>query len=75
MPSKISFEESLAQLEEIVGILERNDTPLEKAIALFEDGIAISNQCTKKIEQAENKVKALVQTEAGFVLKEFDEDS
>ena len=42
MPTKkkLTFEQSMARLEEIVGLLERGDAPLEQAMALFEEGAA-----------------------------------
>ena len=35
---KLDFEQSMARLEEIVGLLERGDAPLDEAMALFEEG-------------------------------------
>ena len=35
---KLDFEGSMARLEEIVGLLERGDAPLEEAMKLFEEG-------------------------------------
>ena len=38
---KLDFEQSMARLEEIVGLLERGDAPLEQAMTLFEEGAGI----------------------------------
>lgn len=56
---KLSFEESTARLEEIVSLLERGDTPLEQAMALFEEGAGILRTCTAMLDQAEQKVTLL----------------
>ena len=50
------FEESLSRLEKIVDELEKGDIPLDKALALFEEGIQLSGSCRKELEAAEGKV-------------------
>jgi exodeoxyribonuclease VII small subunit len=54
------FEECLQRLEEIVDELEKGDIPLENALALFEEGIQLSNSCRKELEDAEGKVEILL---------------
>lgn len=54
-----SFEENIARLEEIVGLLERGDAPLQGSLDLFEEGAGLVNTCTKLLEQAEQKVVKL----------------
>ena len=54
------FEESLQRLEKIVDELEKGDLPLEKALGLFEEGIALSASCRKELEAAEGKVEILL---------------
>ena len=44
---KLDFEQSMARLEEIVGLLERGDAPLDEAMALFEEGAKLMRECTK----------------------------
>ncbi len=55
-----SFETSLAELEKIVKELESGDLPLERALALFEKGIGLSESCRKQLEEAETKVEILL---------------
>ena len=61
MPTKkkLTFEQSMARLEEIVGLLERGDAPLEQAMALFEEGAKLLRECTAKLDQAEQKILKL----------------
>ena len=54
------FEECLQRLEKIVDELEKGDLPLEKALGLFEEGIALSASCRKELETAEGKVEILL---------------
>ena len=54
------FEECLERLEKIVNELEKGELPLEKAVALFEEGIALSASCRKELEAAEGKVEVLL---------------
>ena len=54
------FEECLQRLETIVDELEKGEIPLESALALFEEGIRLSNACRKELEEAEGKVEILL---------------
>jgi exodeoxyribonuclease VII small subunit len=60
-----SFEESLKQLEAIIGKLEKGDLPLEESVRLFEEGIRLSNTCKTDIETAEGKVQILLKQKDG----------
>ena len=56
---KRTFEQSLARLEKIVDSLEQGETPLESAIELYEEGIALSKECMETLSKAELRVKKL----------------
>lgn len=56
---KQSFEASLKRLEEIVKELESTETPLEKALALFEEGTGLVRALTAQLDEATQKVSAL----------------
>ncbi len=56
---KMTFEESVARLDEIVKTLERGDRPLEEALALFEEGTKLIKSCGKTLDDAEQKVVKL----------------
>lgn len=53
------FESAIAELETIVKTLEQGDLPLEKSLALFERGVALSRFCHTKLEEAEHRVDIL----------------
>jgi exodeoxyribonuclease VII small subunit len=63
-----SFEESLKQLESIIGKLERGDLPLEESVRLFEEGIQLSNTCKTDLETAEGKVQMLLKQKDGSMM-------
>jgi len=55
-----SFEAGLEELEKIVKELESGDLPLERSLALFEKGMALSQACRKQLEEAESRVEILL---------------
>lgn len=71
---KLTFEQSMQRLEEIVRILERGDAPLEEAMGLFEEGTALMKKCTTQLDKAEQKVnKLLAGTDGTPVQTPFEE--
>jgi exodeoxyribonuclease VII small subunit len=57
---KLSFEEALAALEQVVSQLEGGQVPLEQSIALYERGDALKKHCEAKLGEAELKVEKIV---------------
>ncbi len=55
----LSFEDALAELEQIVGRLEHGDVPLEESIAIYERGEALRAHCDKLLSEAEAKVEKI----------------
>lgn len=60
-----AFERSLGRLEEIVRKLENANVPLDEAMKLFEEGVALSRDCQKQLEQAEGRVEILMKKAGG----------
>ena len=58
--AKKTFEQSLTALEKIVDELESGDLPLEKALKKFDEGMALSRQCSRMLDETEKKVTQLV---------------
>lgn len=72
MPRKKSdppFEEALAQLEEVVRLLENGDLPLEESLQKFSEGMALSEQCLKKLNIAEKKFEKILSVEEGKLIE------
>ena len=57
---KIDFESSLKELESIVKKLEDENINLEDSVKSFEAGINLVKECQKQLEDAELKVKELL---------------
>ncbi len=60
MTEELSFEDALAALEAKVEELSRGDVPLDKALATFEEGIALYRKCHGMLAKAEQRVTKLV---------------
>ena len=60
-----TFEEALARLESVVRELESGKLPLEKALELFEKGIALSSICSEQLKEAERRITLLIAGEKG----------
>ena len=58
---QIDFESSLKKLESIVSKLENNDISLEDSVQSFEEGIRLVKDCQKQRNDAELKVKKLLE--------------
>jgi exodeoxyribonuclease VII small subunit len=56
---ELSFEAALAELEKIVGALERGDVELEQSIKIYERGEALKNHCAALLGAAENKIEKI----------------
>ncbi len=57
--SEMSFEEAMAELEAVVGQLERGDVALDRSIELYERGAALKKRCEEELARAEEKVAAI----------------
>lgn len=55
----MTFEENLTRLNDIVGQLENDKLPLEKALELYKEGMDLSVDCKKSLESAKLSVKAM----------------
>ncbi len=58
-PSTLSFEEALRLLEERVRDLERGEVPLERALALYEEGVLLVRACHEKLDAADKRIVEL----------------
>ncbi len=56
---EMSFEQAMAELEHVLGQLERGDVALDQSIALYERGAALKARCETKLKEAEEKVAAI----------------
>ncbi|MGN1297174.1 MAG: exodeoxyribonuclease VII small subunit [Clostridia bacterium] len=66
-----SFEEKIEDLERIVTELENGDLSLDDSVSKFEQGIKISKECNKILEEAEKKITILVNQDGEIKEKDF----
>lgn len=72
----VKFEQAMARLEAIVAELEKGDLPLDESLRIFEEGIRLSKNCLKVLEEAERKIEVLVQDTNGKKhLRAFSSDA
>lgn len=66
MAEEISFEDTLAKLEQVVNHLERGDSlTLDESLQAFEEGIRLTRICRQKLDNAELRVEQLVEQDDG----------
>jgi exodeoxyribonuclease VII small subunit len=70
-----SFEAGLDELEKVVKELETGDLPLERSLALFEKGMALSQTCRKQLEEAETRVEILLKKNGKLQPETFPTES
>lgn len=57
---KMTFEQAIKRLEEIVKLLEDNQISLDQSIELFQEGIQLSKYCNDKLTSVEDKVSKIL---------------
>jgi len=63
--AKIKFEEALERLEQIVCQLEDGSLGLDESLKIFDEGIKLTQACTKKLEESEKRIQILLKNEQG----------
>lgn len=70
----LSFEEILARLDRLVKELEKGDTPLEKSLATFEQGVVLSRLGARRLDEAERRIETLLSNENGVETHPLDKE-
>ena len=66
-----NFEKNMSDLENIVTELEKGDLNLDESISKFEEGIKISKECNKILEEAEKKITILLEKDGDIKEENF----
>ena len=77
MPKKKTttlFEDSLAELEQLVSQLEQGDISLEESLKSFERGVTLTRTCQKALQEAEQKVQILIEKNGTQTLEPFTDE-
>ena len=67
-----TFEEKIASLEDIVTQLEKGNLNLDDSMAKFEEGMKLSKECSKILDEAEKKITILLEENGGISEEKFD---
>lgn len=68
------FEDSLAELEQLVSQLEQGDISLEESLKSFERGVSLTRTCQKALQEAEQKVQILLEKNGNLSLESFTDE-
>ena len=66
----LPFEKGLARLEKLIDDLESGELELDKSLAVFEEGVKLSRQLNRKLDEAEKRLEVLMKDESGEPLPE-----
>ena len=69
---KNTFEEQIEKLEKIVEELEKGELSLQDSVDKFEEGIKISKECNKTLEEAQKKITILINKEGELKEENFE---
>jgi exodeoxyribonuclease VII small subunit len=73
-PAKFNFEDALENLAELVEAMEEGELSLEESLKAFEQGIKLTRECQVALENAEQKVQLLVNSDDIPESEPFEED-
>lgn len=68
------FEQSLEKLEQLVERMEEGDLTLEDSLKTFEEGIRLTRECQQALENAEQKVRLLIEENGQVAEVDFEPD-
>ncbi len=71
---KDNFENKLEQLEKIVADLEKGDMNLDDSLVKFEEGMKISKECNKILQDAEKKITILLEKNGEINEESFESE-
>lgn len=69
-----NFEKALAELETLVEEMEQGELSLEESLKRFEKGIALSSECQQALQNAELKIKQLIEKNGKLLEEDIELD-
>ena len=70
---KLSFEQSMSMLEELVKKLEGGNLDLDESLKVYENAVALREHCRKILDESERKVQSIMETANGLKKEDFKE--
>lgn len=77
MPTKkksVDFEQSLSELEALVGRMEQGELSLEESLKAFESGIQLTRDCQERLSAAEQQVQVLMEQQGQISVQPMNAD-
>ena len=77
MPKKKTFEQAVSRLEEIIDIIQNNETTLDESVKLYKEGIDLSVFCGNQLKKTEQEISILKESADKIFNEEpfvYDED-
>lgn len=73
-PPASSFEEATRRLAQIVAELEGGDLPLDRSLALFEEGVRLARGAEERLDKAERRIEELlgIDAQGKSIVREFE---
>ena len=68
---EINFEEAMKKLEQITAELEKGDLSLDESVKKFEEGIKLSKECNKILEDSEKRINILINNDGNITEENF----
>ena len=72
--TKLSFEESIKRLKEIVDKIEQGEIPLQDSLEQYEQGMGLIKHCREILEKAEARIEKISKAEASPAAADAAED-
>lgn len=69
--SKMSFEESIQQLESLVEKLEAGGTDLDQSLEIYEKAVMLRNHCKEVLDDGQRRIKKILETSNGITETDF----
>ena len=67
----IKFEKAMKRLENIVEELEKGELEIDKSLEIFAEGIKMFRICSKKLNEAEQRIEKLTRNDKGELVAEL----
>ncbi len=68
MEQKLTYEQALERLTQIIRAMENDKIPLDESLKLYEEGVAIVRRLSAELDDAERKIKILQQNAQGEIV-------
>ncbi len=65
--AKLTFEKAMEQLEKIVETMESGTLSLEQSLKKFEEGMKLSQYCSQKLDETEQKISLILEKSDGGI--------